>query len=260
MHCRVCQSSSVSFGKAKILDKYLVSYYRCEKCGFIQTEDPYWLEEAYSEAITQSDVGLIRRNLQMAAQTQNFLSTCFDQHGKFVDYGGGYGIFARLMRDNGFDFYHYDPLCNNLFAEGFDATPNMNYALLTAWEVFEHLQNPLAEIEKMLSFSRNLLFSTILLPKIPKPLNEWWYYGIEHGQHISFYSIETLRIIAQKFNLKVLYSNGSLHFMGKANINPFLIRIALDRRLCWLRKLISKPAPLSLIENDYHTITGKYLR
>lgn len=172
MKCKICQSSTCIFGETQILNKYPARYFRCQNCGFIQTEDSYWLEDAYSETITKSDIGLIGRNLQMAAHTKKLLLTCFEPKEKFIDYGGGYGMFVRMMRDQGFDFYRYDPLCKNMFAEGFDANPNANYTLLTAFEVFEHLSEPLAEIEKMLSFSRNLFFSTLLLPKPPKPINE----------------------------------------------------------------------------------------
>ncbi len=43
---------------AKVLGKYDVQYYQCVITGFIQTEEPYWLEEAYSSAITKLDIGL----------------------------------------------------------------------------------------------------------------------------------------------------------------------------------------------------------
>jgi hypothetical protein len=260
MKCKICNSTSALFGEAKILNKHLVCYFRCESCGFIQTETPYWLDEAYSEAITKSDIGLIGRNLQMAAPTRKLILTCFEPTGKFIDYGGGYGIFTRLMRDQGFEFFHHDPLCENLFAYGFDASPNINYTLLTAWEVWEHLENPLAEIEKMLSYSHNLFFSTLLLPAAPKPLGNWWYYGLEHGQHVSFYSIETLKVIARKFNLKLHSSNGSLHFIGYPSINSKLIGLSLHSRLRWLGKLIAKTQPASLLESDFRLITGMHLK
>jgi hypothetical protein len=259
MKCKICQSASPLFGEAKILNKYLVRYFRCESCGFIQTEDPYWLDEAYSEAITKSDIGLISRNLQMIDPTKKLILTCFEPTGKFIDYGGGYGIFTRLMRDHGFDFYRHDPLCKNLFADGFDAEPNINYTLLTAWEVFEHLENPLVEIEKMLSYSPNLVFSTMLLQNIPQPLDQWWYYGLEHGQHIGLYSRKSLQVIAQKFGLKIHFSNRSLHFMGDPALNPILIKFAFTNRLNRLQRIIQKSAPPSLLTSDFQTLTGKTL-
>ena len=259
MKCRICGSDSALFGEARVLDRHPAQYYRCETCGFMQVGDPYWLPEAYSDAITRSDIGLLGRNIQMSAYSRRLLRTCLDPNGKFIDYGGGYGVFVRLMRDSGFDFYRYDPLCTNMFAEGFDAGQGQTYALLTAWEVFEHLQDPLQEIEKMASFSRNLLFSTVLLPQPPRPLDDWWYYGLEHGQHISFYTEEALRRIAGRFGLRLHYSSGMIHFMGDAALNPLLVRVALDDRFRWLRRLLAKPAPPSLLESDFHSVTGKHI-
>jgi hypothetical protein len=260
MKCNICQSPTSSFGHAEILEKHPVSFYRCDYCGFIQTETPYWLEESYSSIITKSDIGLISRNLQMATITRTLLLMCFDPTQKFVDYGGGYGMFVRLMRDQGFDFYRHDPLCENLFASGFDAASDTEYALLTAWEVAEHLVDPLAEFEKMFAYSRNILFSTLLLPPTPKPLGEWWYYGLEHGQHVSFYSRETLQIILKKFNLRLHYSDNFIHFIGKKNMHPAIIKITFDERFRWLRRLLSKPQPGSLLEQDFFRVTGIPLR
>jgi hypothetical protein len=260
MNCNICQSTTVFLGQAEILQKNSVSFYRCRNCDFIQTEKPYWLDEAYSKAITRSDIGLIGRNLKMSKTTGDLIMTCFDPRDAFVDYGGGYGMFVRLMRDQGFNFHRYDPVCENLFADGFEAQPNMKYSLLTAWEVFEHLVDPLEEIKKMLSFSRNLFFSTQLLASPPKPLGQWWYYGLEHGQHVSFYSRKTLQFIARKFDLKLQYSNSMLHFMGDADINPKLLQLAFSDHLRWLRKMLAKNQPKSLLEQDYQKITGHKLQ
>ena len=61
--CKVCDAQSDFFGEASLLKKHRVRYFRCGKCGFIQTETPYWLEEAYSSAIASQDVGIMSRNL-----------------------------------------------------------------------------------------------------------------------------------------------------------------------------------------------------
>lgn len=259
MKCKVCDRNTDFFGNARILDKYSVSYYRCSQCGFIQTEDPFWLDEAYSKTITRSDIGLIGRNLQMARLAQNLILTCFNPSEKFIDYGGGYGIFVRIMRDNGFDFYRHDPLCENLFADGFDAQLGTPYGLLTAWEVFEHLIHPLEEIEKMLSFSRSLLFSTSLVSSPPPLLNDWWYYGLEHGQHVALYSAKTLQFIAERFNLKLVYSSSALHLLSDAQISPLLARLLFHSRLGWLSRLFAQPQPESLLAKDYQKITGQQL-
>ena len=67
----------------------------------------------------------------------------------------------------------------------------------------------------MLDYSKNILFSFELKPlKIPKP-DEWWYYGLDHGQHISFYQKEIFEFLARKFNL-FFYTNGkNIHMFSE---------------------------------------------
>src|SRR3954471_910803 len=106
--CKICGADSLSIGKAKILGAYSVEYFCCVQCGFVQTEDPYWLDKAYESAITRTDVGLVGRNLHQARITQALMELCLKPEGTSVDFGGGYGLFVRLMRDKGYQFFRHD--------------------------------------------------------------------------------------------------------------------------------------------------------
>ena len=78
----------------------------------------------------------------------------------------------------------------------------------------------------MLRISKNIVFTTELLPQvIPKP-HEWWYYGLEHGQHISFYSVNTLEFIAQKYGLNFL-TNGRIHLFSEKKSNAIKYKFIL---------------------------------
>src|SRR5437764_1504467 len=105
MLCNICEHDSRPFATAKLLHQYDVQYYRCVECGFVQTETPYWIDEAYTDPINESDVGLVSRNISFSRVTSFVISAFFDADARFMDYGGGYGLFVRLMRDMGFDFY-----------------------------------------------------------------------------------------------------------------------------------------------------------
>ena len=59
MQCKVCGKPTAPLFKKLVLRKYDVQYHQCPSCGFIQTEEPYWLEEAYSSAISDLDLGPI---------------------------------------------------------------------------------------------------------------------------------------------------------------------------------------------------------
>ena len=60
--CRVCEDISEFFGRATVLGKHDVAYFRCRGCGYVQTEEPYWLTESYSEAIRNTGVGIVERD------------------------------------------------------------------------------------------------------------------------------------------------------------------------------------------------------
>ena len=120
MTCKICTQQPKQIFKGKILNKYDINYFYCEHCGFLQTEEPYWLEEAYNESINVSDTGYMQRNINLSQKLTILLALFFDKNGKFLDYAGGYGVFVRMMRDIGFDFYWDDKYTTNLFARGFE--------------------------------------------------------------------------------------------------------------------------------------------
>ncbi|MCX6138976.1 MAG: class I SAM-dependent methyltransferase [Ignavibacteriales bacterium] len=197
-----------------VLQKYDVMYYRCIRCGFVQTEEPFWLDEAYASPINREDVGLLNRNILFSHYVAIILSAAFDKHELFLDYAGGYGVFTRLMRDAGFDFLWHDPYTKNIFAEGCEFQPETQRVIeaVTCFESFEHFVEPLQEIEKILSCSKSVLFSTTFLPEpLPDP-GTWWYYGREHGQHVSFYTKSACASLARKCGLR-FYSFGEIHVL-----------------------------------------------
>ena len=260
MICAICSSPTETFASATVLGKYPVGYFRCTRCGFVQTEEPYWLDEAYSEAIKRSDVGHVQRNLRLAKIAKAVIISFFDSGKQFLDFGSGYGLLVRIMRDAGFDFYCYDKHCANLFAPDFEANLDgrNDYELVTAFEVFEHLVDPVQELREMQSFSRNIFFTTELLPaNIPKP-GEWDYYGLEHGQHVSFYTLKSLEILAERFSLN-LYSDGKMrHLLTPKKLSPTVFRmVSLYKTAALLSPLFRRA---SLTAADQKLIVGKELK
>ena len=256
MECGICASESVRFAHHVIMGKYDVSYYRCPVCGFVQTEPPYWLDESYSEAINASDTGLVSRNIALSKLTKAVVALFFNGDGAFLDYGGGYGLLVRMMRDMGLDFYRHDKFCPNLFAKGFDSEepPGKKYELLTSFEVFEHLTSPVEEVGRMLELSENILFTTDILPEPCPAPGEWWYYGLDHGQHVSFYTTEALRRIADRYDLN-LYSHWSAHLFTRKKVSSVMFKLAcsnMGRQL-----LCAMFRRESLLQRDWIEYMGK---
>jgi 2-polyprenyl-3-methyl-5-hydroxy-6-metoxy-1,4-benzoquinol methylase len=225
--CKICNSSTSYLFTQKVLKKYNVDYFKCDSCNFISTDEPFWLTESYQDAIADADTGILERNIKFKKVVPFIIKIYFNPKGKFLDYGAGYGIFVRMMRDNGYDFWWQDEYCNNLFARKFDIKTLSNdtkFELLTAFEVFEHLKDPKSEVKKMLQFSDNILFSTILTDSVSE-IKDWWYLSPETGQHISLFSKQSLQKLALELRLN-FYSNGyNFHLLSSKKINPFLFNL-----------------------------------
>jgi hypothetical protein len=238
--CRVCDGPAAPVFDAVVLRRHTVRFFKCSACGFLETEEPFWLAEAYAESITRADTGLVARNIGFADEVAVLLYSFFDRNGKFLDYAGGYGLFTRLMRDIGFDFRTLDPHTPAVLARGFEAAPDeTGFELVTSFESFEHFVRPPAELASILERSRNVLFSTVLLPSPAPRSGDWWYYALPFGQHVAFYERRTLEHLAARHGLR-LYSYGALHLMTEREIAPWKLRLAARLRRRFLSRHVRR--------------------
>lgn len=222
---------------------YHVHYFECSTCGYVQTETPHWLDQAYAEVINDSDTGIMARNQVNARIVLATMLLLGKLDGKLVDCAGGYGILVRLLRDFGVNALWSDRYCQNLLAKGFEHT-NEKADLVTAFEAFEHFVNPAEELDRLLAIAPNVLFSTEIIADPAPKQDDWWYYGSNHGQHIGFFRIRTLEKLAKKRG-KFLVTNGtSYHLMTDKPVNGklwnIMIRINKFMPLLLRRKLTSK--------------------
>ena len=224
MLCKICAHTTLKIFRKTILARYEIQYFQCPICRFIQTEEPYWLQEAYQHSLNMEDTGIVQRNLLFSKRTSTILFFLFNKKGLYVDWGGGSGLFVRLMRDQGFNFFWNDPYTENIFARGFEYNKANHNSIdvLTTFECFEHFVDPLREIEKLLSMSHTLLFSTVTFAGGTPDPERWDYYSFSHGQHIAFYSLDTLRYIARTFGLNLYTNHKSFHLLTPKNFNNTL--------------------------------------
>ena len=263
--CKICHKMSRHLFQAEVLFKYQASYFKCDSCGFVQTEEPYWLEEAYMSSISSLDVGLVSRNLELSNETEGIIRKAFNCEKRFLDYAGGYGLLVRMMRDKGFDFYREERHCENIFAQNYDVKDggiNTDFDLVTAFEVFEHWVEPTLEIEKLFGYADSILFSTALIPANVAKAEDWWYFVPETGQHISFFSKKSIEVLAGKLNCHFYSNRADLHLLTKRNIeDPFLpekktilVRVA-EKYLRWAARL---EVPMqSLLAKDFELARQK---
>ncbi|MEQ9287542.1 MAG: class I SAM-dependent methyltransferase [Cyclobacteriaceae bacterium] len=208
------------------------------------------------------DVGVINRNIKCADLTQEAIEAWFDVDGSFLDYAGGYGILVRLMRDKGYDFVRSDKYSENLFASFFDINDSSHtfFEMITGFEVMEHLENPLETLEDIFSRTKNFLFSTELIPfKKVNPEN-WWYFAAEGGQHISFYSAKTLKVIAEIYDVNYFNIHSKFHLFSKDKID--IKQLKRNKRNLhkgngmnrFLNKKTTNPTKKSLLMSDYELV------
>ncbi|MDN3548728.1 class I SAM-dependent methyltransferase [Mucilaginibacter aquaedulcis] len=266
MNCIACAHPSVPLFKAIVLFRYNVNYFHCLNCGQLQTDEPYWLDEAYQTAIASLDIGLLGRCIRDSKRVFELVTRHLDTKGRMLDYGGGYGTLVRLLRDKGLDFYRQDIYCQNIFAINHDLsdlpTDSRNFELVTCFEVLEHTYDPFRLLKTLSCFAPHVLISTLIVPEheISSP-NDWWYIAPETGQHIAFYTHRSLKILADQLNLN-FYSNGQdLHLftIRLFSENPLLRRNTIFDKITGklLPYCLSKKKLPSLIAGDIETARQK---
>ena len=238
--CRVCAMAVAPAFTHQLLGKYSVQYFTCSGCGLLQTEAPYWLDEAYGQPIAERDTGVVARNLHLANVTAALAWHLNSSEARCLDAAGGYGLFTRLMRDIGFDYYWSDPHTPNLLARGFEAqTTSQSFELVSAFEVLEHLADPVGFLSNLRNRTGCHTFITSTeLYSGPPPDPDWWYYVFDTGQHIGFYQRRTLQVIATQLGMQ-LHSRRNIHVFTDRPLSALRFRLITSTR--WAALMASLP-------------------
>jgi 2-polyprenyl-6-hydroxyphenyl methylase/3-demethylubiquinone-9 3-methyltransferase len=189
----------------------LVRYHRCVRCGFVFTPDFDRLtDKELSAEIYNADYVLADPEFadHRPRYFAGLLGTTFAPSRaslSCLDFGGGRGVLAGLMCENGFAFDSFDPY--------FDpASPKTGaYDLVTAFEVVEHSRTPAETFRAALAHLNPhglLLFSTLLQPR---PLTPSWRYIAPRNGHVSIHTRDSLRRLARNCGVQYLSIDGGLH-------------------------------------------------
>lgn len=197
-----------------------VFYRCCRSCRFIFTTffDRFSAEEwrtfVYNEEYAAVDPDYFEiRPRGNASEVETLLLGRKDST-IALDYGGGNGMTAMLLRKKGWAYDTYDPfgLCE------VNSERMGKYNFCSAFEVFEHSPDPvstLSEIVRMTSPDRLMIFVGTGVHDSEVRTNNrlaWWYAAPRNG-HVSLYSRSALQSLGRHFGLSYVSVSPGTHLL-----------------------------------------------
>ena len=227
--CRLCGAEVVDCFKLLVLNKYSVAYQRCSGCGSLQTESPFWSDEAYRGGhLATLDTGAAQRNLMNLAAAYATARTL--RLSRVLDFGAGDGLLCRLLRDLAVDCYAFDRYASSTYAAGFTRSDWTDIDLLLLFEVFEHFQRPGQELQDIFRAQpKAILGSTCWYSGQD---SSWWYLTPETGQHVFFYSRGALQSVARSYGYDSVISGAYMLLVRAGSYSTVrlrLLRLLLNR-------------------------------
>jgi len=238
-----------------------IDLFVCNHCDYLQTEYPTWLDEAYAEnPINVSDTGILQRQVMaLKATTATYMALGLTH--PVLDDAGGYGLLVRRLRDRGIVAYWHDAYTANLFARGFEwsqrleKNPKERPGMITLFEVLEHLVDPVTEIGERLKKSDHVLLSTTLRPeRIPN--ENWVYYGLDHGQHVGFFSVDSLKRLAKILGVRLLTDGKSVHLFTRSKLSYWKWRLFMKTGWFWPFWIKKTKGSLTLADQETAAINS----
>jgi hypothetical protein len=210
--CRLCGGKLEPRFRLQVLGRYDVGYFRCESCHSLQTERPYWLEQAYAaNNLSNLDTGAAQRNLHNLAACWSIAKLLHLRN--VLDVGGGDGLLCRLLRDYELNCFVHDKYASPTYAQGFDVPDFAQPDMVVAFEVMEHYPEPRNDLQKLFATRPQAVLASTGIFNSQGP--DWWYLAPDSGQHIFFYSKAALQLIARTHDYELVISSGYSLFLRR---------------------------------------------
>lgn len=185
-----------------------IAYHKCNSCGLIFTNyfddwnNAMFAEEIYNDDYIKVDPDYVILRPEGNAR---FISELVPKDKTIIDYGGGNGKTAELLRNMGYKATFWD------VHSGLQK-PEDKFDVVVSIEVFEHTTDPLKTFKEALEFLKDdgVMYFTTLTNNELKYREMHWYLSPRNG-HILMHSYESLDKLGEICGVKITHLNNSLH-------------------------------------------------
>jgi hypothetical protein len=244
--CKICGTVSAPFDVVdfqKSCDHRLypaglsgipVIYHRCPSCAFIFTRffdgftPSQWARHVYNADYVRVDPDYVAvRPRVNARELQSFLPRKTGVIG--LDFGGGNGLTAALMRDAGWAFESLDPFGHS----NVSAQHAGHFNFCSAMEVLEHTPDPVAALESIVGMCTGQRLIVFIGTAVHDGLVSdatrlaWWYAAPRNG-HISLFSRAALARLGAAFGLQYTSITRGTHLLTRG-VSPWAAKAMLLR-------------------------------
>lgn len=221
-----------------------VYYRRCTDCGFIGSDfcdnfsNTQWTEIVYNDDYYKTvdpEYHDIRPRANVAVVDALLCDRKQDWWG--LDYGGGNGLTAELLRTLGYQYDNYDPFGSSTVTD--DSRGRFNFC--SVFEVAEHTPDPRRFLSDLLRWCSPNRLVILLGTHVhdnavsnATKLSSWWYAAPRNG-HVSLHSRRSLEVLARQFGLDCLSFTEQTHLLTRGYSHgeawQFLVKGKLRGRL-----------------------------
>ena len=224
--CKVCHNEAPLYGVTDFnksceehhgrflpLAGVAVYYHRCNQCGLVFTNSfDHWSKGDYLKHIYNDDyVTVDPEYLGERASNNAVVVLDFIKNGrglKCLDYGGGNGRLAAVLRERGVDGISWDPMDRDE-----DAPASGKFDFISAFEVLEHTPEPVATAKQALEMLNGrgvMMFSTLTIDHLAPRSMDDWYIAPRNG-HITLYTKQSLKTLFAGLGYRVHHFTAGLH-------------------------------------------------